>query len=161
MKSKKNGASDLKHANYENWHVVIPDQFFSYDVRLRSKVAIMQLKIFGIIHIHNRNKFSNQNIGTLVNLYIHPGRPLRWETLFIWRILSGNIIGNTFLGTSKPKAWQLANCFSTNGGIIRALIIGVINNSINLLNIFPFFQQTVKGLGILVAVILDRVTTKT
>ncbi|ABO51033.1 ribose ABC transporter membrane protein [Desulforamulus reducens MI-1] len=42
------------------------------------------------------------------------------------------------------------------GTLIGALIIGVIDNGLNLLNVSSFYQQAVKGLIILVAVLLDR-----
>ena len=46
------------------------------------------------------------------------------------------------------------------GTIIGCLIVGVINNMLNLLNVSSYWQQVVKGLIILIAVILD-VMTKT
>ncbi|MBP7202535.1 MAG: ABC transporter permease [Propionivibrio sp.] len=46
------------------------------------------------------------------------------------------------------------------GTIVGALIIGVINNILNLLNVSSYWQQIIKGLIIAVAVILD-VKTKT
>lgn len=42
------------------------------------------------------------------------------------------------------------------GTIIGALIIGVISNGLNLMNVSSFYQQIVKGLVILFAVMLDR-----
>ncbi|HRD20666.1 MAG TPA: ribose ABC transporter permease [Fervidobacterium sp.] len=42
------------------------------------------------------------------------------------------------------------------GTLFGALIIGTINNGLNLLNISPFFQQAVKGCVILAAVLLER-----
>lgn len=42
------------------------------------------------------------------------------------------------------------------GTIIGALIIGVLNNGLNLLNVSSFYQQVVKGCVILLAVLLDR-----
>lgn len=42
------------------------------------------------------------------------------------------------------------------GTLIGALIIGVIDNGLNLLNVSSFYQQAVKGLIILIAVLLDR-----
>ena len=42
------------------------------------------------------------------------------------------------------------------GTLIGALIIGVLNNGLNLLNVSPFFQQVVKGGVILLAVLIDR-----
>lgn len=45
---------------------------------------------------------------------------------------------------------------SIAGTLLGALIIGVINNGLNLLNVNPFYQQVVKGAVILLAVLLDR-----
>lgn len=42
------------------------------------------------------------------------------------------------------------------GTMIGALIIGVLNNGLNLLDVTSYYQQVVKGLVILVAVLLDR-----
>ena len=41
------------------------------------------------------------------------------------------------------------------GTLIGSLIIGVINNLLNLMNVSSYWQQVVKGLIIAVAVILD------
>ena len=46
------------------------------------------------------------------------------------------------------------------GVIAGAFIIGVLNNALNLLNVSPYYQQAVKGIVILIAVIIDRVTRK-
>ncbi|WGS64679.1 ABC transporter permease [Marinitoga aeolica] len=45
---------------------------------------------------------------------------------------------------------------SVIGTIFGALIMGVINNGLNLLNVSPFYQQAVKGAVILIAVLLER-----
>ncbi|CDQ40808.1 MULTISPECIES: ABC transporter permease subunit [Virgibacillus] len=45
------------------------------------------------------------------------------------------------------------------GTLIGALIIGVIDNGLNLLNVPSFYQQIVKGGVILLAVLLDRKTS--
>lgn len=42
------------------------------------------------------------------------------------------------------------------GTLIGALIIGVLNNGLNLLNVSSFYQQVVKGGVILLAVLIDR-----
>jgi ribose/xylose/arabinose/galactoside ABC-type transport system permease subunit len=42
------------------------------------------------------------------------------------------------------------------GTLVGALLIGVINNGMNLLGISPYFQLLVKGLIIIGAVLLDR-----
>ncbi|PIC86154.1 MULTISPECIES: ribose ABC transporter permease [unclassified Sporosarcina] len=45
------------------------------------------------------------------------------------------------------------------GTLIGALIIGVLNNGLNLIGVSSFFQQVVKGAVILIAVLLDRKKT--
>lgn len=42
------------------------------------------------------------------------------------------------------------------GTLVGALILGIIDNGMNLLNVSPFLQSVVKGLVILLAVLLDR-----
>lgn len=42
------------------------------------------------------------------------------------------------------------------GTIVGALIIGILNNALNLMNVSSYYQYLVKGLVILVAVLLDR-----
>lgn len=46
------------------------------------------------------------------------------------------------------------------GTVQGAIIIGVLNNGLVLLNVSPFWQQVVKGLVILIAVIIDRSGSK-
>ena len=41
-------------------------------------------------------------------------------------------------------------------GPIGALLIGVLNNGLNLLGVSSFYQQVIKGAVILLAVLLDR-----
>lgn len=57
------------------------------------------------------------------------------------------VIGGTSLAGGKGKIV---------GTLIGALIIGVIDNGLNLLNVSSFYQQIVKGGIILLAVLLDR-----
>ena len=61
------------------------------------------------------------------------------------------VIGGTSLSGGKG---------SVMGTVIGALIIGVLNNGLVLLNVSPFWQQVVKGLVILLAVVIDRVQKK-
>ena len=42
------------------------------------------------------------------------------------------------------------------GTLIGVLIIGVLNNGLNLLGVSSFYQQVVKGVVILIAVLIDR-----
>jgi len=46
------------------------------------------------------------------------------------------------------------------GTVLGAVIIGVLNNGLVLLNVSPFWQQVVKGLVILIAVIIDKANAK-
>ncbi|WP_034536907.1 ABC transporter permease [Carnobacterium inhibens] len=46
------------------------------------------------------------------------------------------------------------------GTLIGALIIGTLNNGMNLLGISSFYQQVVKGIVIIIAVLLDRKNKK-
>ncbi|MFQ6114371.1 MAG: ABC transporter permease [bacterium] len=49
---------------------------------------------------------------------------------------------------------------SVIGTVQGALIIGVLNNSLVLLNVSPFWQQVIKGLVILIAVVIDKLNSK-
>jgi len=45
---------------------------------------------------------------------------------------------------------------SVIGTVQGAMIIGVLNNGLVLLNVSPFWQQVIKGMVILAAVIIDK-----
>lgn len=49
---------------------------------------------------------------------------------------------------------------SIAGTVVGALIIGVLNNGLVLMNVSPFWQQVIKGVVILLAVIMDRASAK-
>ena len=61
------------------------------------------------------------------------------------------VIGGTSLNGGKGTVW---------GTVIGAVIIGVLNNRLVLLNVSPFWQQVVKGAVILLAVIIDKAGEK-
>jgi len=57
------------------------------------------------------------------------------------------VIGGTSLSGGRGSVW---------GTVMGAIIIGVLNNGLVLLNVSPFWQQVVKGSVILLAVIIDK-----
>lgn len=61
------------------------------------------------------------------------------------------VIGGTSLSGGKG---------SITGTVLGAIIIGVLNNGLVLLNVSPFWQQVVKGFVILLAVIIDKANSK-
>ena len=52
--------------------------------------------------------------------------------------------------TGTPQSGSIA------GTVIGVLIIGVINNGLDLLNVTSYYQQIIKGVIIVSAVLLDR-----
>lgn len=61
------------------------------------------------------------------------------------------VIGGTSLSGGRGSVW---------GTVLGAVIIGVLNNGLVLLNVSPFWQQVVKGFVILIAVIIDKANAK-
>jgi len=61
------------------------------------------------------------------------------------------VIGGTSLSGGRGSIW---------GTVLGAVIIGVLNNGLVLLNVSPFWQQVVKGIVILLAVIIDKANSK-
>lgn len=57
------------------------------------------------------------------------------------------VLGGTSLAGGKGRIF---------GTLIGVLIIGVLNNGLNLLGVSSFYQMVVKGIVILIAVLLDR-----
>jgi ribose transport system permease protein len=61
------------------------------------------------------------------------------------------VIGGTSLSGGRGSVW---------GTVLGAVIIGVLNNGLVLLDVSPFWQQVVKGSVILLAVVIDKMNTK-
>ena len=57
------------------------------------------------------------------------------------------VLGGTSLSGGRGRIF---------GTLVGALIIGTLNNGLNLLGVSSFYQQIVKGIVIVVAVLLDR-----
>ncbi len=61
--------------------------------------------------------------------------------------IAAAVIGGTSFAGGIGTVW---------GTVIGALIIGVMNNGLDLLNVSPFYQQVVKGVIIIIAIIIDE-----
>ena len=61
--------------------------------------------------------------------------------------ITAAVIGGTSFSGGIGTIW---------GTIVGALIIGVLNNGLDLLNVSPFTQQVVKGVIIVIAIIIDE-----
>ncbi|WP_202808854.1 ABC transporter permease [Staphylococcus equorum] len=61
--------------------------------------------------------------------------------------IAGVVLGGTSLTGGKGRIL---------GTLIGVLIIGVLNNGLNLLGVSSFYQQVVKGVVIIIAVLIDR-----
>ena len=61
------------------------------------------------------------------------------------------VIGGTSLSGGKGTIM---------GTVLGALIIGILNNGLVLLNVSPFWQQVIKGFVILIAVVIEKFNSK-
>lgn len=57
------------------------------------------------------------------------------------------VLGGTSLSGGRGRLF---------GTLVGALIIGTLNNGLNLIGVSSFYQQVVKGIVIIIAVLLDR-----
>jgi len=68
-------------------------------------------------------------------------------TSFEMDAIAAVVLGGTSLSGGKGRLF---------GTLLGALIIGVLNNGLNIIGVSSFWQQVVKGVVILIAVLLDR-----
>jgi ribose transport system permease protein len=61
------------------------------------------------------------------------------------------VVGGTSLAGGRGTAW---------GTFLGALIIGVLNNGMNLLNVSSFYQLIAKGVVIVLALLVDRLVRR-
>ena len=62
-------------------------------------------------------------------------------------VIAAAVIGGTSFRGGIGTIW---------GTMVGALIIGIINNGLNLMNVSPFMQMIVKGAIIVIAIIIDE-----
>lgn len=84
--------------------------------------------------------------GVILSARIGSGNPQLGTGIELDAITAAVIGGTSFKG-GIGTVW---------GAIVGAMIIGIINNGLNLLNVSPFMQLVVKGIIIILALILDE-----
>lgn len=84
--------------------------------------------------------------GMLLAARIGSGNP-QLGTAIELDAITAAVIGGTSFNGGVGTIW---------GTIVGALIIGIINNGLDLMNVSPFMQQVVKGVIIVVAIIIDE-----
>ncbi|MHA7861430.1 ABC transporter permease [Tessaracoccus sp. Y36] len=84
--------------------------------------------------------------GLILAARIGSGNPQLGMTIELDAI-TATVIGGTSFSGGVGTVW---------GVIVGALIIGVINNGLDLMNVSPFMQMVVKGAIIVVAIIIDE-----
>ena len=75
------------------------------------------------------------------------GDARRWASAIELDAIAAAVIGGTSFAGGIGTVW---------GTVVGALIIGSMNNGLDLLNVSPFYQQVVKGVIIIVAIIIDE-----
>lgn len=65
--------------------------------------------------------------------------------------IAATVIGGTSLSGGRGRVW---------GTIVGAVLLGIVNNGLDLLNVSSFYQQIVKGLIILGAILIDSKRNK-
>lgn len=84
--------------------------------------------------------------GIVLTSRLHSAQPTA-GTGYELDAIAAVVLGGTSL--SGGRGWLL-------GTLVGALLIGFLNNGLNLLGVSSFYQQVVKGAVILIAVLLDR-----
>src|SRR5699024_8029277 len=84
--------------------------------------------------------------GIIITSRLNSAQPTA-GTMYELDAIAAVVIGGTSLAGGRGRI---------AGTLVGALIIGVIDNGLNLLNVSSFYQQIVKGGVILLAVMLDR-----
>lgn len=82
---------------------------------------------------------------TILTARVSAGLPTAGESYELDAI-AATVIGGTSLSGGRGRLW---------GTIVGAILLGIVNNGLDLLNVSSFYQQIVKGLIILGAILID------
>lgn len=98
------------------------------------------------IYVYSLTGFLSALAGIILTSRLNSAQPTA-GAMYELDAIAAVVLGGTSL--TGGRGWIV-------GTLIGALIIGVLNNGLNLLGVSSFFQQVVKGSVILLAVLLDR-----
>lgn len=112
------------------------------EASILSGIKVDRIKIY----VYSLTGFLAAVAGVILTSRLNSAQPTA-GTMFELDAIAAVVLGGTSL--TGGRGWIV-------GTLIGALIIGVLNNGLNLLGVSSFFQQVVKGSVILLAVLLDR-----
>lgn len=112
------------------------------EASILSGIKVDRIKIY----VYSLTGFLAAVAGVILTSRLNSAQPTA-GTMYELDAIAAVVLGGTSL--TGGKGWIV-------GTLIGALIIGVLNNGLNLLGVSSFFQQVVKGSVILLAVLLDR-----
>ncbi|WP_096187183.1 ABC transporter permease subunit [Evansella halocellulosilytica] len=112
------------------------------EASILSGIKVDRIKIY----VYSLTGFLSALAGIILTSRLNSAQPTA-GTMYELDAIAAVVLGGTSL--TGGRGWIV-------GTLIGALIIGVLNNGLNLLGVSSFFQQVVKGSVILLAVLLDR-----
>ncbi|MFB4212668.1 ribose ABC transporter permease [Shouchella sp. JSM 1781072] len=112
------------------------------EASILSGIKVDRIKIY----VYSLTGFLAAVAGVILTSRLNSAQPTA-GTMYELDAIAAVVLGGTSL--TGGRGWIV-------GTLIGALIIGVLNNGLNLLGVSSFFQQVVKGSVILLAVLLDR-----
>ncbi len=118
----------------------------NYDAAMVSGINVKRVKLFVYM-------FSGIMCGIaaiILTARVSAGLPTAGEGYELDAI-AATVIGGTSLSGGRGKLW---------GTLLGAILLGIVNNGLDLLNVSSFYQQIVKGLIILGAILIDSKRNK-
>ncbi|MFA9457328.1 ribose ABC transporter permease [Halalkalibacter sp. AB-rgal2] len=112
------------------------------EAAILSGISASRIKIY----VYSLTGFLSALAGVILTSRLSSAQPTAGQ-MYELDAIAAVVLGGTSL--TGGRGWIV-------GTLIGALIIGVLNNGLNLLGVSSFFQQVVKGSVILLAVLLDR-----